>query len=112
MEVYLKTVADHSNRIVNARLLVQNELLRQQMDNLAVGGQRNRAGAIHGSADVFASDLAQTRSQADAAPAVHSANMRAADADDTTINGPLRHGFSRSRRFIDRLRGLLQIGNQ
>src|SRR5579883_1504432 len=38
--------------------------------------------------------------------------MCASDPDNTFINRPLCHGFSRSRSLIDAMRSLFQLGNQ
>ena len=39
MQVDLKPSADHANGVVDAGLFVEQKLLRQQVDDLAVGGQ-------------------------------------------------------------------------
>ncbi len=37
VQIHLQAIAHHADRIVNARLLVENELLRQQVNHFAVG---------------------------------------------------------------------------
>ena len=38
----------HAQRIIHPGLIVENELLRQQVQNFAIVGQRNGAGLVHG----------------------------------------------------------------
>ena len=54
VQIDFKPRAHHAHGIEDARLLVEDELARQQMQNLAVGGQLDGARVIDGGAHVFA----------------------------------------------------------
>ena len=84
---HLEPRRHHSQGIVYARLIVEDEFLRQQMQNFAVGGQGNRARLIHRQLDLIASNLTRPCAQTDAAVAVDSANMSTTDADDCVLHG-------------------------
>src|SRR5580698_3136282 len=112
MQVHFQPITHHAYWIVNPRLLIENELLRQQMDDLAIRRQRYGARAINGGANILTRDLAQTRSQADAATAVDATDMRPPDADHAAVDRALRHGLSGRCGLIDRLRSLFQLGDQ
>ena len=54
----------HAQRIMHAALVVENELLRQQVKDFAVGGQGNGAGLVYGQANFLAPDFARARTEA------------------------------------------------
>ncbi len=54
VQLDFKPRADHAHRIEDSRLLIEDELARKQMKNLAIRGQLNGAGAIDGGAHILA----------------------------------------------------------
>src|SRR3981081_657059 len=70
-----KTRRHHAQRIVKSGVVVPNEFLRQQMEDLAVGRQRNRTRSVDRLLDLIAANFPRTRAQADAAMAVDPAYM-------------------------------------
>jgi len=101
VEVDFEAVADHANGVVDAGLLVEDELLGEQVDDLAIGRQRDGTGAVDGGADFFAGDLAHTRPEADATAAVEAADVRSANGDDAALDGGLGNVFSESGGLVD-----------
>ena len=112
MQVDFEASADHADGIVDAGLFVEQELLRQQVDDFAIGGKRNRAGAVDSGANIFTGDLAQAGAEADAAAAVDAANVLAADADDTLLNDSAGELFSDGGGFVDGLGRRGELGDQ
>ncbi len=104
MQVDFEPSADHADGIVDAGLLVEQKLLRQQVDDFAVGGQGDGAGAIDCGADVFAGDLAQAGAEADAAAAVDAADVLTSDADDALFDDSAGELLGDGRGLIDALR--------
>jgi hypothetical protein len=86
VQIDFEAIADHADRIVNAGLLVEDELLRKQVQDFAIAGQRNGASAIDGCAHILFGDLSQACAEADAAAAVDAANVRTADGDDAALD--------------------------
>src|SRR5215467_5470047 len=78
----LETRSHHAERIVHARLIVENKLLGEKVKNLAIGRQRDGARALDGLLDLVASDFAGTSTEAETSVRVDAANVRSADADD------------------------------
>ena len=101
----------HAQRIVHARLLVENEFLRQQMENFPVGGQGNGARFVDRHADFFAGDLARAISEGDATMRVDAAHVRAGHTDQRMLHGSARPVFGTLHRFLNRGDRLLQIYN-
>ena len=124
----------HSQGIVDSGLAVENELLRQQVQDFAIGGQGNRASLVNCHADFVAGDFAGARSEADTAVTVHAAHVgsrgpdeRVLDCgsggvlglDDCFLNGRgcLLHvndeAFARAARFGDAVPAIAQtvVGN-
>ncbi|OPZ79139.1 MAG: hypothetical protein BWY77_01394 [bacterium ADurb.Bin431] len=57
MNLGFEAHAGHANRIADAALVVDNELLRQNMDHLAVERQGDGAGGFDHPADILLADL-------------------------------------------------------
>src|SRR5215469_11406154 len=94
---------DHAQRIVHAGLIIENELLREQVEDLSVGGQLNVASFFDRLADFVASDFAgATENQT--AVSVDSAHMRTRDAEYSALDREARAILG----FFD---GLLDGGN-
>ena len=71
----------HASGILHAGLIVENELLRQQMQNFAIPRQRHGASFVHRLANFLASNLARPRAKSNAAVAIHPTNMRTRNPD-------------------------------
>ncbi len=80
MDARLEPHARHPDRIAHAFLLIDGELLRQHVQDLAIERNRDCAGRIDYPIDVARADLAAAHR--DDAVAVEPANMRTRDADD------------------------------
>ena len=65
--------ADHAHRVEDAGLIVDDELARQQVQNLAVGRTLDGARALHGGAHIFARDLAHAAAQLESAVGIEAA---------------------------------------
>ena len=53
VEVDLEAVADHADGVVDAGLIVEDELLREEVQDFAVGREGDGAGAVDGCADLL-----------------------------------------------------------
>ncbi len=101
----------HADGIVNAVLVVEDVLLRQQVQDLAVGWQRDGAGAFHGEADILARDLARAPAERDAAAAVHAPQVCARHAGDGVLHGHAARFFDLGRGLLHRRDGLFQVND-
>ena len=101
VQVDFQPIADHPHGVMNAGLLVEDELLGQQVEDFAIGRQGDGAGAIDGGADIVFGDFAQAGAEADAAAAVDAADVGSADGDDEAFNDGLRGVFGHHGRAID-----------
>ena len=99
----------HAQRIVHAGLLVENEFLRQQVQNFAVGGQRDGARLVDRLANFVAGNFARTRAEGDATVAVQSADVRPGHADQRMLDRRTRRVFRAFDGFLNRSDGFLQI---
>ena len=111
MEVDLQAVADHADGVVDAGLVVEDELLGEEMEDLAVGGEADGAGAVDGRAHVLAGDLLHAAAHGDAALGVHALDVRTADADDGGFDGRAGGSLSRKGGAVDDLGGGCEIGD-
>ena len=90
-------------------LIIQNEFLRQQVQNFPVGGESDRPGFIHGLTNFVAGNLARTGSKAHAAVAIHAAYMRPCDSQQRVFNGSAGRVFSLFDGTLNRSYRLVQI---
>jgi len=98
MNSHLKPRGHHAQRIVHAGLIVQNELLREEMQHLAIRWEGNGPRPLNCLLDFIAANLPRTRTQADAAVTVDAANVGPPDTDDGMLNrrtGFVLGGFNR-----------------
>src|ERR1043165_5989674 len=77
VDFYCETRADHTDRIVDAVLVVDDEFLRQSIDDLATGGKLNRARGVDRASDVVGDDLAVASGDGDDGLAVEAEDVRA-----------------------------------
>ena len=93
-------------------LLVEDELLGEQVQDFAIGGEGDGAGAIDGVADIVPGDFAEARAEADAATAVDAADVGTADGDDASFDDGLGGVFGRDRGAIDGCGGRREVGDE
>ena len=82
MNVGFEALADHADGVADAVLAIENEFLRQDVENFAIFGKADIAGGFHGAADVFFLNVAGALAESDAAAAIYAANVSAGNADD------------------------------
>ena len=99
----------HAQRIVHASLRVEDELLREQVQDFAIGGQRDRTRLVHGLPDLLACDLAGASTEGDAAVSIEPAHVRSGHSDEGVLDGRARTIFGALDGVLDGRRGFLQI---
>ena len=103
----LEPAAQHAERVVDAALLVDHELLRDGVQDLAVGGQGRRLRRLEHALDVLAGDLAVLARHRDHAARVDAADVGAGDADVGARDLDAGHHLGLLARRLERLdRGL------
>jgi len=108
----MSTVSSDRQQPAAKLLVVEDELLRQQMQHLAIRRQRHRPRPVHRRPHLLARNLPHPAAHADAAPRVHPAHMRPANPHHRRLNPRLRHAFRRQRRAIDHLGRRPQLCDQ
>ena len=99
----------HAQRIVDAGLVVENEFLRQQMQNFAIVGKRNGAGLVHRGTQFFAANFARPGAEAQTAVAVDAAGVGPGHAQQGVLDGRSGHVFGLLHRLLNRGYGFVQI---
>src|SRR5690349_2362366 len=89
-----QALANHTDGITNAVLRIDNEFVGKDVEDFAVFGERNVARGIYGAANVFALNVARTRTKRDTATAVHAPDVMSGDADKRFFDGNVGHAFS------------------
>src|SRR5581483_7946372 len=112
VDLDLELGSHHAAGLAHAGLVIENEILGKQVQNLAIVGERNGAGALDRLADFIAGDLARARAQADSTLAVQSAHVRAGDAYHGVFNGSAAGVFRLLHCLLHGSDGLLQVHNQ
>ena len=79
------------------------------MKNFAVTGQRDGPGFVDGGADFFTANLTRAGSEADAAVAVHPANMRTRNPYRCMFDRGAGGIFRLLHRFLDGSHRLIEI---
>src|SRR5205814_7799159 len=82
---------DHAHRVEDARLIVHDELARQQVQNFAIGRALHGASALDGGLHVFAGDFAHAAAEVKAAVGIEAEDVRAADANHALIDVGASH---------------------
>ena len=101
----------HSQRIVDASLLIEDELLWQQMHDLAVRGQWDATSFVDRKPNFIARDLTCTCAEADASMAVHATHMRAGNSHQCLFDSRAGGVFGLLDCLLDRRRCFLQVGD-
>src|SRR6185369_7054443 len=109
VHVHFESSCHHPQRVVNARLFVEDELLGQQMNDLAICRKWNRARFVHGLSNFFSHDFARARSEADSTMAIDTTDMRASDAHESVLNRNAGSVFSLLYCLLNGRNSLFQI---
>src|SRR4029077_3858834 len=99
----------HAERVVDASLLVEDEFLGKKMEDFAVGGQWDGAGAFDGLLDFVTADLVRPRAQANASMRIDAADVRSADSDDSVLDRGAGDIFSGLDRLLNRRHGFVEF---
>ena len=99
----------HPERILDPLLAVDREPAPLDVEDVAVGRDRHRAGDLDRPVDVLAGDLAMVRGDRDLAARVEAVDVLAADADEGAIDLPARQPLGALDRVGDRADGLVDV---
>ena len=99
----------HPERVLDALLAVDAEAASLDVEHLAVGRDRHRAGDLDRPVDVLARDLAVVAGDRDLAGRVEALDVLAADADEGAIDLPARQALGALDRVRDRADGLVDV---
>ncbi len=99
MDIDLEARAGHADRRADAVLLVDDEVLGQDVQDLAPGRQRHGLGRIDRPSHVLAGDLAVLAGDGNHATAVEPLDVRPGQGEVDRIDLDARHQFG----FLDRL---------
>jgi len=112
VDVGFEALSHHADSVANTVLRIDHEFVREDVEDLAVFGERNVAGGIDGAADVVAFDIPGAIAEGDAAAAVDAANMAAGDTDDGGLNGNVGDAFGFFDGAANRADGGIEIDDQ
>ncbi len=112
MDVGFEALTDHADGVANSVLCIDHEFVRQNVEDLAVFGERDVAGGIDGSAHIVSFDVARAVSQRDAAAAVDAANMAASHAYHGGFDRDIGHAFGFFHGAANRAYGGIQIDDE
>src|SRR5207247_5419831 len=101
--------AGHPDGRADAVLLVDDEVLRQHVQDFASGRQRYRLGGIDRAADVLARDLAILARDRDDAAAVEALDVRARQREVDRVDLDAGHHLGLVDRFLDRIDRRLEV---
>ena len=99
----------HPERVLDALLAVDREAAPLDVEDLAVGRDRHRAGDLDGAVDVLAGDLAMVGGDRDLAARVEALDVLAADADEGAVDLPARQPLGALDGVGDRADGLVDV---
>ena len=109
VHVDLEARAGHPDRRADAVLLVDDEVLRQHVQDLAAARQRHRLGGVDRAPHVLARDLAVLPGDRDDAAAVERLDVRGRQAEVNRIDLDAGGQLRLVDRLLDRLDGRLEI---
>src|ERR1041385_3912988 len=92
-------------------LLVQDEFLREQVQNLSIRRQRNGAGLFHGHANFFAANFSRAIEH-EPAVGIDTANMSPGNAKNCVLNGETTIILSLLHCFLDGGISLFQVNDR
>ena len=103
VDVHLEPAAGHADRHGDAVLVVDDEVLRQHVEDLAPAGQRDGARGVDGALDVLARDLAVAAGDRDDAAAVEGLDVRARERQVHAVDLDAGRELGFVERPLDRL---------
>ena len=109
MDVHLEPGARHADRCADAVLVVDHEILRQHVQNLASGRQRHGLRGVDRAPHVVARDLAVLARDRDDAAAVEPFDVRAGDRDVHRVDLDAGHQLGLVDRVFDGVDGGLEV---
>src|SRR6185312_8603956 len=112
VDVDLEARAGHADRRADAVLLVDNEVLRQDVQDFASARERNGLGRVDGPADVFMRDLVLPARDGDDAAAVERLDVRARETQVHRVDLDARGQFRFVDGLFDRCDGGLEIDDE
>jgi len=101
--------AAHPDRVLDPVLVVDDELLRDHVDDLAIGGDRDRLGGLHHAVDVGGTDLVVLAGDRDHAAAVDRADVVAGDPGGDALHRKPGHALGLVHGALDAGHGLLEV---
>ena len=102
----------HPERVLDALLAVDREAAPLDVEDLAVGRDRDRPGLLDRAPDVVAADLAVVGGDGDLAGRVEALDLRAADADEGLVDLPAGQPLGPLDRVRDGADGLLDVDDR
>src|SRR5512141_1512253 len=105
VDVGLEAAPDHARRVRDAVLAVDDELAREDVEDLELGRDGHGAGRVERALDVLARDLAVLGGHRDDLPAVERLDGGPGDAPAGALDLRARHDFGLLRRALDRVDG-------
>ena len=105
----LEAQGAHPERVLDALLAVDREATPLDVEDLAVGRDRDRPGDLDRAVDVLAGDLAMMRGDGDLAGRVEALDVLAADADEGAVDLPAGQPLGPLDRVRDRADGLVDV---
>ena len=109
VDVHLEARAGHADRRADAVLLVDDEVLRQHVQDLAAGRQRHGLRRIDRAPHVLARDLAVLAGDGDHAAAVEALDVRARQREVHRVDLDAGHQLRFLDGLLDRLDGRLEV---
>ena len=109
VDVHFEPGAGHADRRADAVLLVDDEVLRQHVQDLAAGRQRHRLGRVDRAPDVLARDLAVLAGHRDHAAAVEPLDVRAGQREVHRVDLDAGHQLGFLDRLLDRVDRRLEV---
>ena len=109
MHVDLEPGAGHADRRADAVLFVDDEVLRQHVQDLAAGRQRHGLRRLDRAPHVVARDLAALAGHGDDAAAVEALDVRARHRQVHGVDLDAGHQLGLFDRLLDRLDGGLEV---
>ncbi len=99
----------HPERVLDALLAVDREAAPLDVEDVAVGRDRDRPGDLDGAVDVLAGDLAVMGGDRDLAARVEALDVLAADADEGPVDLPAGQPLGALDGVRDRADGLVDV---
>ena len=93
MHVDLKALADHSQRIANIVLRVEQEFLGKHVQHDAILGKGDIARGIDGVANILAVNVSRAVAQGNSSAAVYTAHVASGNADDGSLHRDAGNSF-------------------